>query len=215
VVLDPFPVGNYLSSLQALALGVPVVTLPADSLGGRTTLALYQMIGYGYSGSERDDLRDSDRNTRSGQLEPEASKKPAHFTIKANVLPLSGAADVLKSSPGSSPVTTFGDDAQNFKLVVTSVQEYVNAAMALAHKPKLRLGVGAELVARRDRLFTERSGIEATEDWQKFVTMALKKPEAVRYMASLRPPSVDSGAIATPALDKTAALDEFEDDLTF
>jgi hypothetical protein len=46
VLLDPFPVSGQLSpSLQALAVGVPVLTKPGDYLGGRLTLALYEMMG--------------------------------------------------------------------------------------------------------------------------------------------------------------------------
>jgi len=45
VVLDTFPVGGYITSLQALAVGSPVVTLPSDVLGGRFTLAMYKKMG--------------------------------------------------------------------------------------------------------------------------------------------------------------------------
>lgn len=46
VLLDPFPVSGYLANLQALSIGLPVVTLPSDSLAGRMGLILYNMIGY-------------------------------------------------------------------------------------------------------------------------------------------------------------------------
>jgi predicted O-linked N-acetylglucosamine transferase (SPINDLY family) len=47
VVLDPFHFGGCNSSCEALALGVPVVTLPGEQLAGRFTLALYQELGLG------------------------------------------------------------------------------------------------------------------------------------------------------------------------
>jgi glycosyltransferase involved in cell wall biosynthesis len=46
VVLDPFPASGFLSSLQALAVGVPVVTFPSERMAGRLTLALYDMMDY-------------------------------------------------------------------------------------------------------------------------------------------------------------------------
>jgi len=47
VVFDPFPVGggSYHPSLEALAIGVPVITLPTPILSGRLTLALYRIMG--------------------------------------------------------------------------------------------------------------------------------------------------------------------------
>lgn len=45
VLLDPFPGSSYLSSLKALSVGVPVVTMPTLKLCGRMTLALYDMLG--------------------------------------------------------------------------------------------------------------------------------------------------------------------------
>lgn len=46
VVLDPFPAADYKGSFFALALGVPVITLPTARMSGRLTLALYQRMGY-------------------------------------------------------------------------------------------------------------------------------------------------------------------------
>jgi len=37
--------GSYHPSLEALALGLPVVTLPTPVLSGRLTLALYRLMG--------------------------------------------------------------------------------------------------------------------------------------------------------------------------
>lgn len=46
VMLDPFPFGGGHTSYEALALGLPVVTLPGELLRGRLTYAMYQQMGY-------------------------------------------------------------------------------------------------------------------------------------------------------------------------
>jgi len=45
VVLDTYPVGGIMPSLQAMAVGAPVVTLPSELLGGRFTYGLYKRMG--------------------------------------------------------------------------------------------------------------------------------------------------------------------------
>eukprot|EP00622_Pseudochattonella_farcimen_P007626 FR743650.1.p2 GENE.FR743650.1~~FR743650.1.p2 ORF type:complete len:181 (+),score=26.28 FR743650.1:30-545(+) len=45
VVLDTFPAGGYMTSLQALAVGAPVVTLPGKMLSTRLTYAMYDIMG--------------------------------------------------------------------------------------------------------------------------------------------------------------------------
>jgi len=47
VMLDPFPFGGGHTSYEALALGLPVVTLPGRFLRGRLCYAMYQQMGYG------------------------------------------------------------------------------------------------------------------------------------------------------------------------
>jgi uncharacterized protein (TIGR03032 family) len=46
VMLDPFPFGGGHSSYEALALGLPVVTLAGRFLRGSLTYAMYQQMGY-------------------------------------------------------------------------------------------------------------------------------------------------------------------------
>lgn len=47
VVLEPYPVGGLAIPLAALAMGVPVVTMPSEVAAGRMALGLYKMLGYG------------------------------------------------------------------------------------------------------------------------------------------------------------------------
>lgn len=52
VMLDPFLVNeNFHILLQALSVGLPVVTMPSGVLGGRFALALYRMLDYGRADS--------------------------------------------------------------------------------------------------------------------------------------------------------------------
>ena len=50
VVLDTFPYGGCLTSLEALAHGKPIVTLPADGVRGRFTKALHRQLLGGAGG---------------------------------------------------------------------------------------------------------------------------------------------------------------------
>ena len=47
VVLDSFPFGGGVTSLQTFAVGTPIVTMPSDMLAGRLTLAMYRSMGMG------------------------------------------------------------------------------------------------------------------------------------------------------------------------
>lgn len=44
--LDPYPASGYLPVLQALSIGLPVVTFPSVHLAGRMALLLYEMLQY-------------------------------------------------------------------------------------------------------------------------------------------------------------------------
>jgi predicted O-linked N-acetylglucosamine transferase (SPINDLY family) len=46
VMLDPFPFGGGHTSYEALAIGLPVVTLPGQFLRGRLAYAMYEQMGY-------------------------------------------------------------------------------------------------------------------------------------------------------------------------
>lgn len=46
IMLDSFPFGGGITSLDALAMGVPVVTLPSDRMAGRQTQAFLELAGH-------------------------------------------------------------------------------------------------------------------------------------------------------------------------
>jgi predicted O-linked N-acetylglucosamine transferase (SPINDLY family) len=46
ILLDPFPVSGYWHCLEALAMGIPVVTFPSDKLSGKQAEALYSILDY-------------------------------------------------------------------------------------------------------------------------------------------------------------------------
>ena len=58
VVLDTFPAGGYINSLQAFSVGVPIVTLPSNILSGRLTLGMYQKMGLKDCGCVAKDEKD-------------------------------------------------------------------------------------------------------------------------------------------------------------
>merc|ERR1712216_221199 len=45
VMLDTFPFGGYTTSLEALSLGLPIVTLPHKMLAGNCTAAFLRVMG--------------------------------------------------------------------------------------------------------------------------------------------------------------------------
>lgn len=47
VILDPFPFAGGHTSLEALAMGTPIITLPTDQLRGRLTHCWYRVMGLG------------------------------------------------------------------------------------------------------------------------------------------------------------------------
>lgn len=111
VVLDTFPSSDYLYSMQALALGTPVITMPSLRMIGRVCLSLYTRLNY-------------------------------------------------------------------FGLVVHSHTEYINLALTIAHKPKIRQAHVDQLIARRDSLF---DCSHVVHDWLQFFQMAAKKLSHSNY----------------------------------
>lgn len=45
-MLDPFPYGGGMTSLEGFAVSLPIVTLPAPIVTGRLTLAMYTQMVY-------------------------------------------------------------------------------------------------------------------------------------------------------------------------
>lgn len=58
VVLDTYPSGGYINSLQAFAVGAPVITWPGQYLNGRLTLAMYEKMGIPHDCCVASDAKD-------------------------------------------------------------------------------------------------------------------------------------------------------------
>jgi hypothetical protein len=173
VMLDPFPVSGLLPCLQALAVGVPVITMPSDRLGGRFALALYKQMNFGLAGSRGFGADGSDL----GDLSPTASP----VSSSARPLGAAGASPITSTTSAKQNIyAEVSDDPRAVSLVVRSPSEYVSLALALTHKPKLRDGVASELLSeeRRGRLFAQQGTTvyeEVVEDWMHFLHRIAKR----------------------------------------
>ena len=146
VVLDPHPVSGSIShSLQALSLGVPIVTLPSDCLGGRHVLCMYEILQYGFGNETAPISDDMQRERREGKKE--GVKRQRESGVRVSV---------------PAP------------LVVSTHAEYVTAALSIALNPTLRMQHAREILARLHLLLgSERRAKEAGEDWMRFIHMAV------------------------------------------
>ncbi len=156
VLLDPFPASSsLLSCLQAVSVGLPIITMPSDSrLAGRLALAVYQLLGYGFQSS--------------------SSSSPSSASATSEVIFDMNSNGVLSSrksgGTGGSVVSgVSGSSKRHFnggeRLVVSSVNEYVSAALSLAHQPRLRERHSAEIMQRKHRLYSSEVRQQAAEDW--------------------------------------------------
>lgn len=134
VVLEPFPAGGFYPSLMALALGVPVVTWPSTFLAGRTTYALYRMIGFG----------------EPGELLGEDGAIACSTTLfgAARSNDLGSALDELPP---------------RCCCVAPSASAYVQLAVKLANGAEWRREVSELIMQRRDRLFEQDNAIAEWE----------------------------------------------------
>jgi hypothetical protein len=144
-LLDPYPAGgSLLPSLQALAVGLPVVTLPGVGLGSRLTLALYRTLQYGENRVKKNRSSMSSSNSDSN----------------------SNISDNNDSDSNNSINDTWE------RLVVSSEAEYVRTALALSLRPGLRERHSQHIHSRRHRLFGPAAGRTAAEDWRDFLSLA-------------------------------------------
>ena len=159
--------GDYQPSLVALAVGLPVVTMPSPThIGGRFTLALYQMLGYGYQ-----------------KQHPKAAKKGGINEFIEYPHPLKPMEDKdLKdgfnsqdphANDGVNETVIEDDDALYTPLVVSTVQEYVTLAIRLTHQPKLRQYHSERILSRRHRLF-QQDPAAVLAQWRLFAQLALQ-----------------------------------------
>jgi len=150
VVLDAFPISGYVTTLQALSVGTPVVTLPSNFLGGRLTLAMYQAMGIapppaplagaagggandddagGEGGNDAGDDEDNNRSLRDRR----DHKQPSSLS---------------SSSSSSSSLLS--------QLVATDSDDFVAKAMALSSAPlRDRIELRTQLLAKSTALFED------------------------------------------------------------
>lgn len=146
VMLEPFPIsGNFEPSLEALAIGIPVITWPVSQhVGGKMTLALYKMLDYGFTPT----------------YPPDSSSSGSPNT---NVVGEDGLTKDLEE-----------DNSLYCPLVVDSLQDYVNTAMKLTHQPKVREFHVQQILARRERLF-QTNATRVVEAWTTLFRTSLKQ----------------------------------------
>lgn len=156
VMLEPFPVtGDYQPALEALSIGLPVVTMPSQShVGGRFALALYHMLGYGY--------QPFDSTASPAASTTETGSTSTNRASEHHVDGETGDA----GSASSEPLASYSP------LVVDSVDEYVNLAIRLTHQPKLRQFHSERILSRRHRLFQQDQHAVLAQ-WRLFVHTAM------------------------------------------
>jgi hypothetical protein len=166
VILDPFPITNFLKSLQALAVSVPVVTLPSKKLGGRLTYTLYRMLGYGYD-NDTESVNGSKRSVLNDNRIAGSSEKLKTRNVNTGNNNINIETTVGKTQPTTS--------SQNL-LVVSTVQEYIRTALAIAHNPKLREQHVIELLNRRHLLFQHPQYVDMVlSDWNHFIDKVIHR----------------------------------------
>jgi hypothetical protein len=162
VLLDPFPVSGLVGNLQALALGLPVVTWPSEYLGGRYALALYKQMDYVLT-----------ENVTKPVMPYPSSMKVVSRKIVVN--DRASVDDSDESSESSGVSSTFdGEDNERISLVVSSLQEYIAAAMSITHRPKLREVLVRYNNPRRYRLFDDpMQRVQTVDDWKQFINTSM------------------------------------------
>jgi predicted O-linked N-acetylglucosamine transferase (SPINDLY family) len=150
VLLEPFPItGTFHTTLEALAVGVPVITWPASKhVASRLPYVLYHMLQYGIA-SEQTDLyleEDHEPALRKSVGDDQNHSKIAHRILKR---------------------------AYYSPLVVSSIQEYVSTALKLAHQPALREFHSYQILRRRTKLFAGDPQVIIAQ-WYHFLNEAVR-----------------------------------------
>lgn len=154
VLLDPFPVSALLPNLQALSVGLPVITLPSDKLGGRFATALYNILDYGM----KNQTINKDGSTTGGS-----------GTINSLGRSSSSSSADAKTASYMQGTKAANLDTSGQYLIANSVNEYITTALSICHKPKLREQHAAEIMRRKYRLYSNELLIQAAEDWSQFM----------------------------------------------
>ena len=157
VLLDPFPVSALLPNLQAISVGLPIITMPSNNLGGRFALALYRLLDYGIN-NETQTIDQTARGSSSTSGSSTAEKSNVYNNANNN-----------RNNRNSMNIIDGGR-----YLVVNSINEYVTAALSICHKPKLREQHSAEIMKRKSRLYSTEVRRQAAEDWIIFFNTVVK-----------------------------------------
>jgi len=195
--------GSLLPFVQALSLGVPVVTLPSARLGGRLVLALYRQLGYGFGGDSSANEADEDeeetgekkreagaaaggqKDATSGGSGAGADDNHPFVTIQSASAAAATAAGLAPTPPRaasptstspSPPLTSSPSTMPLPRLVVGSASEYAATAMAIAHSTALRYRLARALLARLPALLDNPVHADrAVADWRRFLFGAVAK----------------------------------------
>jgi len=194
--------GSLLPFVQALSLGVPVVTLPSARLGGRLVLALYRQLRYGFGGDSGADEADEDeeekeektgeagaaageqKDATSGGSGGSADDNRPFVTIQSASDAAATAAGLAPTPPRAaslgptspSPPSTSPPSTPLPRLVVGSASEYAATAMAIAHSPALRYRLARALFSRLPALLDNPLHADrAVADWRRFLFGAVAK----------------------------------------
>ena len=158
-MLDTFPTGGYMTSLQAFAMGAPVVTLPTQFLGGRLTLAMYEQMGLASGAQQRERSEDEDE----GRVPRQRRSR------------LKEALDRHRRGGGPSRESrqSYDNDepqAPPFPLVARDEADYVSIALRVANDAALRRQLSDVILARQHRLFYDDN---AVKQWDDLLTRAV------------------------------------------
>ena len=145
-------------------MGLPVITLPSDKLGGRFAAALYDILEYGMKNHTMN--KDGSSTTTGGTGGGGGTMNSVGRSSSS-----SSSADTKSAShmKGGSATKSANADTSGQYLVVHSVNEYIATALSICHKPKLRELHAAEIMRRKYRLYSNELLLQAAEDWSQFM----------------------------------------------
>lgn len=167
--------------MEALSIGLPVVTLPSSThVGGRFALALYHMLGYGYQSYDATAISASEHTASAAANDDNSAdttteRATGRFASTAATSSLSedSSTEQTTDSMGGGSSSSGGGEVSYSPLVVSSVQEYINLALKLTHQPRLRQFHSERILRQRHRLF-QQDPAALQAQWKLFAHLALQ-----------------------------------------